>query len=285
MRDESVRKIQQQRKENATCNESTILDPNMDLVIKTQRTVIEEHSRKRDADQMLQEQVEDCLESLAKDLDFSEKGLKHRRDSLYLSSLLPGQTDKTNALGLTNPKPDRTYGFKIPLYPTPGKGYALASPEIEAMMQVCPGIRNPFFAIERKGPEGSIEEAENQAMRAGATLVNARRQLNAKAAAAKATRAGTPSAPAPLITNVADLDSIAFTVSWTPRFAELHVHWHETVAGGGEIWHMTPVDSYVLDRNVELKKFRKAAGDVLQWGCYKRMNEVEKDLKQIYPNF
>ncbi|KAL9593982.1 MAG: hypothetical protein Q9219_007278 [cf. Caloplaca sp. 3 TL-2023] len=132
------------------------------------------------------------------------------------------KTDNTKALGLSDSKPDRTYGSRIPARPTPGKGIALVSDEDKTMVQVCPGIQIPFSAIEHQGPE---------------------------------------------------------------RFAELYVNLYEIRVREGEIWRMTLLDSYVLDKDAGLKKFRKAAGSILQWACIKRKQEVDIVMKTIYADF
>lgn len=147
-----------------------------------------------------------------------------------------------------------------------------------------------------------MEEVHNQSIRTGADLVEARRRLNAKAATVKAAREKQPADPgssekqaeaaaaaetpisAPSLQK-ADLNSIAFTVSWVPRMAELHVHWYEEKLGPVGIWHMTLVNAYMFYREDSLKELRKDIGNVLAWGLYKRKDEVLRVMKDLYPEY
>ena len=70
--------------------------------------------------------------------------------------------------------------------------------------------------MEEKAAGGSIEDAENQAIRSGAALVESMRQLK------KMTMENGEKEAAGV-----DTECIAFSCSWVPQMANIHVHWHE----------------------------------------------------------
>ncbi|KAI4124094.1 MAG: hypothetical protein LQ338_005000 [Usnochroma carphineum] len=299
LRPESTKKIRDCLREHATTDESTLLGPLVQLLVKTTKTAPKRH----DVNGKVEEVMDMLLNKIAVDQDFIEDGLKSVRDRIFVRGFLPGQTVENKSLGLTDPKPDLTWGLKIPQFPIAGKGLTLLEKDVEAMVKVCPGIQHAFFAIDFGSCEKSIEEVENQAIRTGANLVQARRQLNAKAAAVKAKEEKQPTrqksftdpptqdtveaqgpSPPPLPPK-ADLNSIAFTVSWVPQMAKLHVHWFEENIGPQGIWQMTMLNAYLLCREDSLKEFRKDIGNILAWGTYKRKQEVLKVMQEIYPNY
>ncbi|KAL8745205.1 MAG: hypothetical protein Q9190_002638 [Brigantiaea leucoxantha] len=107
-------------------------------------------------------------------------------------------------------------------------------------------------------------------------MVEARRRLNVRAAApngpipATSTTTGPPSPP------TADLTSIAFTVSWVPQMANLHVHWYEDHLGQRDVYHITNISMYLLARDGELQQFRNDIRNILEWGTYKQKSQAEK---------
>ncbi|KAL8900585.1 MAG: hypothetical protein Q9207_005621 [Kuettlingeria erythrocarpa] len=298
MTSESAKKIQEYLHEHATTNENTLLERLINLVVKTTKIALANH----DLNGQVKEVVHTMLNKIAEDQDYVQDGLESIRDKSFVRGFLPLQTIENKALGLTDPKPDMTYGLKIPKEPIPGKGLALLERDVEAMVKICPEMQHAFFAIDFGACGKSLEEVQNQSIRTGADLVEARRRLNAKAATAKAARekqsaasgasekqaeaaaaAETPvSAPLP---PEADLNSMAFTVSWVPRMAELHAHWYEENVGSEGIWHMTLVKGYMFYREDSLKEFRKDIGNILAWGLYKRKEEVLRMMKDLYPDY
>ncbi|KAI4150561.1 MAG: hypothetical protein L6R39_002244, partial [Caloplaca ligustica] len=193
MTSESAKKIQKYLHDHATMNENTLLERIVNLVVKTTKIVPKEH----DLNGQVKEVVDTLLNKIAIDQDYVEDGLESVRDMSFVRGFLPQQTIENKALGLTDPKPDLTYGLIIPKDPMPNKGLALLETDVEAMVKICPGIQHAFFSIEFGACGKSLEEVENQSIRTGADLVEARRQLNAKAAAAKAEREKQPKNPKP----------------------------------------------------------------------------------------
>ena len=156
-------------------------------------------------------------------------------------------------LGLTNPVPDVAWGLRVPKYPSP------SAPQLSnaatALIKLASGIRHPFFVIEEKGSDESIEGAENQAIRSGAALVEARRQLKELAR-----EKGENEAVG------VDLDCIAFSCSWTPQYAKIHVHWHELTKEGYSLWHMNVLQGYMFLQSSHMSDFRRDIHNILDWG-------------------
>ncbi|KAL9609958.1 MAG: hypothetical protein Q9167_005310 [Letrouitia subvulpina] len=284
MQDKSAEKIRQFQLEHATSNEQSIVEPLAAMVFKTTKT---EPTDQEDSDEMLQEAVHSIFHQATapKSRDFTEDGLARVRDVKFLKDFLPGQDIDCKKLGLSDPKPDLTYGIRPPQYPEPGKGIALLRGEVEAAANVAPGLLYPFLVTEFKSCNSPIEEAENQAIRSGATLVESRRRLNAQVPRIASANAPLTVFGIPSTATTADLSSIAFSVSWVPRFAELHVHWYEERSGQRGIYHMSNIGGYIFSRKEDLEKFRVDIVNILEWGVYKRRSEVERVLKQIYPDF
>ena len=249
---------------------------------------------------------------------YEDDGLDKREDCLFVKNLLPLRSDYAEAAsqGVTTPKPDFVYGLKVPQFPRPDA--PILRPETKAEIGVAPGIKHAFFSIDNKSAQQSIEAAENQAMRAGATMVNARRFLNRKAAKGKvrpvinqatdttATTAGTdaahdaamrdpfvthtaatPSAtPAEQVTETTeeaigvDTNSFAFTCSWVPQMANLHVHWFELCRDGSKVYHMNLLRGYLMSNKDHLADFRKDIHNILDYGVSTKRKEILKQLEQ-----
>ena len=140
-------------------NEKTLFREFRPHVIKSTRTV---STLKRDAEgemiRMLQV--------------YDDDGLMVIEDCPFVKDMVPGKnyTSEEKAMGLTHPKPDLTYGIQKPEFP-PVLTTRLKM-KCQAWRSVAPGMDWPFFVIEHKGCEDSIAQAENQAIRDGAVLVN-----------------------------------------------------------------------------------------------------------------
>lgn len=80
-------------------------------------------------------------------------------------------------------------------------------------MEVAHGQNHSFFIIEGKSNKGSHTDAENQARRGGATLVNAARILYDRISMEDVTGA--------------DERTFVFSATVTPEFMAIWVHWAE----------------------------------------------------------
>ena len=257
MRPESLRQIKQWRIENATKDEATYFNGLMPQVIKDTRS---QETSKRS--------FEGEIVSQAK--TFDSDGLDKKRDPLFVKNILPQRLEMVEKkLGLTTPKPDFAFGLKRPRFPDP---HAPTLPnEVDALIGVAPGLQHPFFVIENKGCEDSIETAENQAIRSGATLVAARRLLNQKARPAGEQEIGG-----------ADIDSFAFSCSWVPQMANIHLHWYELREDGLGVYHMSLLRGYLMSNKGDITDFRRDIHNILDWGVStKRRKALEELVRKI----
>ena len=154
------------------------------------------------------------------------------RMSNLVKASLPGKLAKKteNQLGLTDPKPDYTFGIKKNKHPLPGTA---PSDKIKAVIGIAHGMYHPFFVIENEGCEAPIDVARNQAIRDGACIVNARLYLNSLAEDSWQRLKG------------ADMDAFAFSCIWDVNISELWIHWHETLEDGAGIFHMNRLGQYL----------------------------------------
>ena len=304
IRDESLKKIKKWRAENATSNEKTYLAGVVPLVLKDARSV---PTNKRTFPDQIKSEVK----------SFDSDDLHRREDQLFVKDVLPLRTPKDAArLGLTTAKPDFVYGLKPARHPD--QSQLLLSLNSKCLKNVAPGLDYPFFTVDGKGCSHSIEAAENQAQRSGATMVAARAGLNDKAkgklevampehqnastsaladtAAINDATAIDPSSTAthatadtillgPQLyeTNQEDLgpdiESFAFTCSWTPQMAKLHVHWREYRPNGIKIYHMNCLGIYRMGVDSDLRAFRSDVHNILDWGISAKRRDILKELE------
>ena len=146
---------------------------------------------------------------------WADDGLDDKLDVPFVRGILFQDLQKTEAqLGLTNLKPDFTFGFEDPANP-PRTAPQLSSADI-VLIKMAESLRHPFFLVENKSAQDPIEDAENQAIRSGAALVEARRQLeNSVRPVGEMDKEGI------------DMNSFAFSCCWVPQHANVFVHWHE----------------------------------------------------------
>ena len=140
-------------------NEKTLFREFRPLVIKSTRTV---STLKRG----MEGEIIRILQA------YDDDGLMVIVDCPFVKDMVPGKnyTSEEKAMGLTEPKPDLTYGIQKPEFPPIIE--AKLKMRCQAWRSVAPGMDWPFFVIEHKGCEDSIAQAENQAIRDGAVLVN-----------------------------------------------------------------------------------------------------------------
>ena len=167
---------------------------------------------------------------------------------------------------IANPKPDLAYGISYGAFTEEEFDISRTYTQFS---EVSPGICFPFFAAEFKGSGGTMEEAELQACRGGAAMVNAVREL-AKVAKAQKKDAG------------ADMNSFAFTLAMVPICAFLYVHWAEVVPGKQTVYHMHKIRSYDLTEAGTYPVLRRDLNNVLDWGLTSRLKECKEWLNTIH---
>ena len=122
--------------------------------------------------------------------------------------------------------------------------------------------------MEDKSADDPIEAAENQAIRSGAALVESRRQLKALARKPGETEAVG-----------VDVECIAFSCSWVPQLANIHVHWYELIEEGHSIWHMNWLEGYRFFKDIDMKHFRHDIHNILDWVCGHERKEKIRELE------
>ncbi len=263
MADTSAEKVLVAVKKNYTQNEKTIFRSIQPLVIRTARDIAG-----KDGD------LSDGVEMVKR--SFEEDGLQVVEDCNFIRNLLPSGVSDSNTnnktMGLTDPKPDLTYGIREPEQ-MPEAEHQVPQ-QLLTYLSVAPGMRYPFYVEEHKSAEEGIIKAEHQAIRDGAVLVNARMRLNQ---ALKPEDWALPVGP--------DTDSFVFSCAWTPDIARIYVNWYEKLEGRGR-FHMNKIGkNYSMDDPDEIKKLRHDIHNILDWGLLdfrKRGEQVWEDIVAHY---
>lgn len=203
------------------------------------------------------------------------------------------------------PRPDLAYGLRNTAFT---EEQQKVNDLYRDWAETSNNLYHGFFLIECK-TDGTIEAAENQACRGGATLVNARMEFIAKCAASNpvlslsacevhymADNGEANPSPALLATSVhqavpqtseesplskADLDSFAFSLVLVPAMASLYVHWAELRDDDRPIFHMSFMEQYRLLKGRDLEKLRHDINNILDWGTLKRKTEILKFMAPI----
>ena len=256
MNEDSFKKISGYIKEHATDNEATYVDGLVDPVIKSERTVA---TKKRDA----------MGEILFVCQSFEDDEMVRARDVQFGKCFLPGKMVKKteNQLGLTDPKPDFTFGIKRNKHHLPGTA---PSDKVKAIIGIADGMIHPFFVIENKGCEAPIDVARNQAIRDGACIVNARLHLNSLAENDGWQRP-----------KGADMDAFAFSCTWDVNVSELWIHWHETLDDGAGLFHMNRLGIYLNVDRQHLTQFRHDVHNILDWGILTNRRKCDEVVQRI----
>lgn len=188
------------------------------------------------------------------------------RDSALEKTLLPSKYSKSGfqvtldkALekydGMkNNGRPDYIYGIQREMFPIPDED--ALPPAVTTLLEIARGMHHPFLLIEGKAGQGSSAEAENQACRGGATLVNAARMLKAIVGLEQSTIGADPA-------------SFLFSVTMSPNTLDIWVHWCH-FDGREERFHMNNVASWTLKRPNTLWEIRQMLHNILEWGANNR---------------
>ncbi|KAM0800677.1 hypothetical protein BDR22DRAFT_821535 [Usnea florida] len=106
------------------------------------------------------------------------------------------------------------------------------------------------------------------------------------------------------------MTSFAFSCCWVPQYANIFVHWHElrkdvpidnpfdpthneqsissppqqeqqhgSVQTYSSIWHMNLIQSYVFNRDEDMKEFRRDIDNILDWGVSPERKEALRLLE------
>ena len=160
--------------------------------------------------------------------------------------------------GMKNPKPDFIYGVHPDCFPT--KLNVMLSPETRTILEISPALFHPFLLIEGKADRGSMAEAQNQACRGGATVINAERILREKIGQ--------------LVTQGVDETTAIFSATVAPGLMEIWVHWAEIIGKDDILFHMNRLASKALNDKEQVVGLRRILHNILQWGCTTRRGDL-----------
>ncbi len=194
------------------------------------------------------------------DIDFRQESLPRLENMNATTMKLLNATPR-----IKNPKPDLAYGMMFTAF---SRTELEVSHTYAGYSEISRGICFAFFGAEYKGSGGSMEEAELQACRGGAAMVNGVRELD-KIAGLEKKDAG------------ADMSSLAFTLAMTTTNAQLYVHWAEIIPKEPTIYHMHCIALYSLRLGSNYQDIRRDLNNILDWGLSERMMHVKATLNAI----
>ena len=210
---------------------------------------------------------------------------------------------------ITSPRPDIAYGFDDNAFEDDHQQilYEIAGGKL-TNQQFC-----TFFAVEVKCGERSIEEAENQCCRSGATMAKSRCDMrqalidkrillqNLRASVATPSQSteadlaaptSGPMIPAQTPTSnsvkqpstasngpIQHKDTISFTLALCPQFAKICIHFAETWNERTD-WQMLRLKSYMLEEPDHLQALRHDINNILDWGCTSRKKQITAQLAE-----
>lgn len=259
----SVKKLQEKSEFYKGANEDTILREILPLIIKPERRVYKNGN----------DFIEKDVEQWAVD-DYWEDGLGIEVNRLFRKmDLLPnayldlGLAKKiAEALvkedGMKEPKPDCVYGIRPTRFPKPD-GTLHTHPYLEIVHQ----IHQAFLIVEGKSEQGQISQAENQACRGAATLINAARMLLSEL--------GVEDVVGP------DSRTYIYFVTQDAKIMEIYVHWAE-VGTGPVRYHMNRICSKSLNDDSALEMLRRVLHNILDWGLVDRYEDLKQRYDMLY---
>ena len=218
-------------------------------------------------------------------IQFSDDHLMYCTSSRLCKDLLPswkkGQVKNLEKAmekehGISEPRPDYCFGLNENKNKQPNFINSCIDEYTRVHVGRKSGLLYPFLIFEGKGARGSLADAENQAIRGGATLVYARRILNHKA--------GLPHSIGP------DMQSFAFSMTLDCYTATVWVHWCEVLPMEADIdiedgtfiakeyyesYHMDSLVSCHFYNPKNVQDLMRTLNNILDWGCLQRKTEVE----------
>lgn len=162
---------------------------------------------------------------------------------------------------LATPKPDIAFGFDKDSF-TYEEG--LIIDKFADYSRVCPLSVAVFFIVEAKVASSSIGFAVHQASRGGAALVRANKRLN--------DHAGFTSNKNPPNED----RNIVMSLALDNRSAILCIHWVETTAEDGDLYHSHIIKEYLFSHDEDIVALRRDVDNVLDWGALTRRNQVKQ---------
>lgn len=217
---------------------------------------------------------------------FADDGLSVKKQRKFTAKNLPAVDAAWTEAGVKDANPDFYFGTTV-------DQSRLAPPQVLNRVNVGPETDFAFFCVECDGPDKTIEKAINQCIGDGATMVAATRCLVGLAETGKDGGDKMRFQVWPGDQDGLDTDSIAFTMAWSPKLAELYVHYANITRGedGGKKlnYEMALVDSYGFDNprygEEDIRLFRQHFRSVLDWGIGARKREMDILMLRVKKNF
>ena len=171
--------------------------------------------------------------------------------------------------GMTNPRPDRVYSVSKDRYTFP-HGFRVPD-KIGQYLEIVKDTHHAFFIIEGKSSTGIPEDAQNQASRGGASLVNSARLLRKEIGLLDVdTESVGP-----------DVNTFVYSATLSPLLIEYWVNWAEVFIVDGERktrFNMSKLHSIAIGDTMNLGLLRRLNHNILDWGCGARFD----GLKPVY---
>ena len=204
MKPESAQRIVNRQLYYNNSNEDTILTELLPLICKKDymkemglKTRGDDQSGEA-ANQYILEEWFDTGIATASNCNLLDAYMPSKYDDMIFQKQLKDRLKKDDKI--TTPRPDRCLVIRSDKFAA-GEGKVLDI-NIREAIGICPAMDHPFMIIEGKSNMGDLGQAENQARRGGAVLVNAHRALR-NTAEQSTNKAG------------ADIHTIVFSPSWT----------------------------------------------------------------------
>ncbi|KAL9041536.1 MAG: hypothetical protein Q9214_004077 [Letrouitia sp. 1 TL-2023] len=259
-RDASVKKLKSKVQHYATSNEATWLMHVLPILIKDSFT-----RKDGRGEGFTTHEWDDYGLFITKEQNFVGTVLPQKYNELNLPADLVDALRKKD--GVVNPRPDICYGLRKQNLSELKPDHLVFTETTDLLLEISPGMHFPFLVIEGKGPKGTLMDAENQAQRAGACLLNAQRILLSRANESKAVGP----------------DTRTFLFSATPGSDVIHiwVHWAEGRAGRSTRFHMNRVFTKTVFEEDSLAAIRRVLHNILQWGLIDRATHHRTLYKTI----
>ena len=257
MRPESVKKFQDTRDKLRDRTEATLMERLMPILAKDSRTSMEVH------------------EAVIRDFDadFLDKNL----DTEFRRGCVPIPDISTDTLlgsllakspGIKNPKPDIVYGVSLDAL---SPQQQVTANMLKDSSQLSPGILYPFMIFEWKSAKGLFSEAQDQARRGGAALVNAVARLSSLSGSSNSEQAGRKPDPS----------TMAFSCVISPNLAHIYVHFRQLCQDGKPERYMAKVSGYQTDENEDVERLRRDIHNILDWGVLTRIKDIKRMFDDI----
>jgi len=292
----SKRKFKEKQEYFKSANENTVLFNLIPMLIKETREIPRQSPiGGNPGDQLSQELLNsDEVPSEWELVDFWDSGCILEVNINFRAMFLPMDEDlirmmdkdKDKEEAMTNPRPDFVFGLSRTHFSPPKD--TKFSPETQRIREIVPLMYDCMLVIEGKSDGGEAAEAENQACRSGAALINAARMMRERIGEA----------------DVKGCDDRTFLFSGTlcPGHMDIWVHWAE-VTYSDEVrkvgkktdqgvktvdeqyqekhvdFHMNLLKSEALRSPDFITNYRASFHNILDWGCITR---YETNLKAHY---